>query len=249
MHGLWGSAADWGNPNSFLPLSGLDVLAVDYYWPLLNVTGTDPASNVTSIPGSALGFSYNAVQVDQIIRQSILGFGVINNAAAVTADVVAHSMGGDIVRTEALLPGFASNDTYGNGPIDKLITVGTPHLGTPLATDLLQSANSCVQQELTQSGSPAFITVTTSLAGLINGGVDDLQGDGVPNGFLSPALRNLANAPHPPFKMALVNALEGANNLAGLDCFWPSSNCQSSQLYLRCYSTPGTGDPLAQALE
>ena len=229
VHGLWSSAADWGPSDSFLPLSGLWVRPVDYYWPMLQVTSTYPASNVTQIPGSALGFHYNAVVVDKYIRENIAFFRTENNAAAVTADVVAHSMGGNIVRTEALQPWFATDDTYGHGPIDKLITIGTPHLGSPLATDLLQSANSCVRDELATNGNASFITVMTS-QGPANGGVGDLQGDGVPNGFLSSALWDLAHAPHPPFRMALISATEGADNLAGVDCDWPNNQCQAAQL-------------------
>ena len=244
VHGLWGKGADW--QNFYLPINGLSETPLDYYQPLLQgITATIPPSNVTTVPGSALGFSYNALPVDEQIRGNTKVFRLINNAAAVTADVVAHSMGGDIVRTDALDPLFASNDSYGNGPIDKLITIGTPHLGSPLAIDLLQSANSCVQQELTTNGSPAFFTVTTS-AGQINGGVGDLEGYGVPNDFLSPALTNLVNAPHPPFRMALISATEGANNLAGLSCHLGTNNCQSAQLYWWCGQIQG--DPLALAL-
>ena len=50
-------------------------------------------------------------------------------------------MGGDIMRTVASLPTFLSADTYGVGPIDKLITIGTPHLGSPLAIQLLQEGD------------------------------------------------------------------------------------------------------------
>ena len=159
---------------------------IDYYYPLLQgVTATSPTYDsgyldVNNIPTSALGLSYNAPLVDGQIRQGISDFRHINNAAAVTADVVAHSMGGDIVRTIALGSGFQNNETYGHGPIDKLITIGTPHLGSPLATDLLQDANKCVRQQLAKNGTPSFITVTTSAGPPINGGVGDLQGDGIP---------------------------------------------------------------------
>jgi hypothetical protein len=92
VHGLWGSAGDWANFS--LPIDGLDVDTIDYKYPLLqNVTATYPTYpssylNLNAIPTSALGFNYNAPLVDGQIRQGVADFRQINNAAAVTADVV-----------------------------------------------------------------------------------------------------------------------------------------------------------------
>ena len=115
VHGLWGSGADW--QNFYLPINGLFETPLDYYQPLLQgVTATNPTYPLCppycpAIPGSALGFSYNALPVDEQIRGETKVFRLLNNAAAVTADVVAHSMGGDVVRTDALEPWFSSADT------------------------------------------------------------------------------------------------------------------------------------------
>lgn len=240
VHGLWGSAADWGPPDSFLPLNGIYVKTVDYYNPLLQlneINATDPRYDpgyLTKIPTSALGFNYNAGLVDGHIRKFISDFKSSNNSAAVTADIVAHSMGGDIVRTMALASWFATNDTYGHGPIDKLITIGTPHLGSPLATGLLQN-NKCVRQRLAKKDNPSFTTLSTG-AGPINGGVGDLQGDGF-GGGLSPALNTLFHAGPLPFAMARVSAMtHGGNNLSGLNCII----CWSYTLHKHC-----SPDPLA----
>ncbi len=207
------------------------------------VTATNPTytSNLdlNNIPTSALGFNYTFGVVDTQIRKFISDFRHSSNAAAVTADVVAHSMGGDVVRTMALEPWFASNDTYGHGPIDKLITIGTPHLGSPLAVDLLQDANQCVREQLSKDGHPSFLTVTTS-AGPINGAVGDLQGDGF-GGSLSAALQQLFDAGPLPFPMARVSAITSPSNLSGLDCSPP--NCLAWRL--RNYCAP---DPLATSL-
>jgi hypothetical protein len=75
----------------------------------------------------------------------------------VQADVVAHSMGGDIARTMAGLSNFTSQSNYGLGPIHKLITIGTPHLGTPLATDLIDSkwTSEVIGDGMTDVWSPA----------------------------------------------------------------------------------------------
>jgi hypothetical protein len=60
--------------------------------------------------------------------------------AAVQADVVAHSLGGLMARGMAHVgtdfvgtPIFYGDASYGQGYIHKLITLGTPHLGTNLA--------------------------------------------------------------------------------------------------------------------
>jgi hypothetical protein len=142
----------------------------------------------------------------------------------------------------ALQPSFKSDDTYGHGPIDKLITIGTPHLGTPLATDLLQDANACVRRVLFLEGNVSFLTVTTS-AGVLNGAVGDLQGDGS-GGALSDALQ-LFHGMQPPFAMARVSAIASPGNYSGLNC---GPNCNAAYVYAACGSNPFARDPLALAL-
>jgi hypothetical protein len=226
---------------------------VDYYYPLLQATTTYPSYpswflNSNAIPTSALGLSYNAGlvynpgNVAVQIRRFISDFRESNNAAAVTADVVAHSMGGIIVRTMALDPFFETDDTYGNGPVDKLITIGTPHLGSPLATDLLQDANLCVRYAMSKFKNSSFVTVTTN-AGTFNGAVGDLQGDGFPNGYLSPALTQLADAGPTPFRMALISATTSSSNLSNLNC----TVCVAYVLKFACDNSLWQ-DPLAVAL-
>lgn len=255
VHGLWGEPGDWDRNGFTIPITGIVVSKADYYHPLLQgITATSPTYDpgildLNNIPTSALGFSYNAGDafnpgsVDRQIRQFISNFRHSNNVAAVTADVVAHSMGGDIVRTMALQPWFASNDTYGHGPIDKLITIGTPHLGTPLATDLLQDASKCVRQHLAKKRNASFITVTINGVP-INGAVGDLQGNGF-GMYLSPALQQLFDAGPLPFPMARVSATEDSSNLSGIDC--------SPDLFLNCLAgwlrdVLCRNDPLAGAL-
>jgi pimeloyl-ACP methyl ester carboxylesterase len=247
VHGLWGSAADW--KNFYLPIPGLTEDSVDYYQPLLQgVTATYPPysscpPHCPDIPTSALGFSYTAPLVDGQIREDIALFRRIQNAAAVTADVVAHSMGGDIVRTIALGVGFKDNKTFGHGPINKLITIGTPHLGSPLATDLLQPASWCVRDALALKKKTSLITVTTSGAPPINGAVGDLQGDGF-GGGLSAALNDLFRAGPLPFHMALISAVtQGGNNLDDLNC----QGCWAYTLKQGCANLV-VQDPLAIAL-
>ena len=195
--------------------------------------------NLGNIHNNTMGFSYNYPIVDTEIRRFISDFKRSNNAAAVQADVVAHGMGGDIVRTIASEPGFAGDETYGNGPIDKFITIGTPHLGTPLATQLLDPANACVRRVLASSGKKSFLTVTTT-GGTLNGAVGDLQGDGY-GVSLTQALRFFYGV-QPPFAMALVSATENENNLSGLNC----TTCAAALLRAGCGQL--FQDPLAKDL-
>lgn len=53
-------------------------------------------------------------------------------------DIVAHSMGGLIARSIANSSTYKTKDNYMQGPIHKLITVGTPFAGSPFADNLVQ---------------------------------------------------------------------------------------------------------------
>jgi pimeloyl-ACP methyl ester carboxylesterase len=167
IHGLWANASDsWAN---FVPKSALQnalwsslpensILAVNYDESPDDVVSSvlpayDPlVFDLTKVKRNALGFDYNAPFVLKRTRQYIRAFGETFNVAVIQADVVAHSMGGNIARTMALLPDFSNPESYGKGNIHKLITIGTPHTGTRLAIDLLMSANSCTREALAYKG-------------------------------------------------------------------------------------------------
>ena len=102
VHGLWDNSATW---SGFAPLTTdarFFVREVDYGGLIVaGITSTSPAfdpSVLTDVKQSALGFAYNAPNVLSQIRQYINEFKATNQVAAIQADVVAHSMGGDIVR-------------------------------------------------------------------------------------------------------------------------------------------------------
>ena len=195
VHGMWSNAATW---NSFNPLATPDpsigdprflIRRADYDSTLTNPVSTVPsyitAGLTQSIRQSALGFSYNAPFVMAAINNAVLDLENKYNVAAVQADVISHSMGGLVVRTAASLPGFVGTANYGVGPVHKLITIGTPHLGTPLATQLLQSNTYCVRDILAAGGLVSLQTATFTVP--VNGAVGDMQGDGI-GGGLSGAL-------------------------------------------------------------
>jgi len=251
VHGLWGDGSAWNNFSPLYTSSGPDprfsVKRADYSDIVgssfvASVPAYDPAV-LSSTRGNALGFAFNAPFVLQQVREVVKDFKDGQNpasiqVAAVQADIVGHSMGGDITRTLPLQPNFASNDTFGQGVIHKLITIGTPHLGSPLAIDLLQDANSCVRNVLAPRGFIALASATFSSGVLVTGGVGDLQGDGS-GGSLSPALQSLGQPGPIPLRTALIAGVTAANNLNSLDCTF----CTARGLRLLC-----GGNPLADNL-
>lgn len=194
IHGLWG---DWTTWSTFSPLI-TGVLTVDprFYIGRVNygsqigelINSSAPAyASYSKATGSALGFSYNAGVVLPQINQWIKNFKSGQNpanipVAAVQADIVAHSMGGNIARALVLQPGFLSDLNFGQGNIHKIITIDTPHLGSPIATDLVLfgQIESCLQGLLAQKGDFAFSSVTLS-GQLVNGAMADLGGLPVSN--------------------------------------------------------------------
>ena len=194
VHGLW--ADQFGTWNTFHPfIDGgpftpnpgddypfsfpLFIRRADYKLP---VTATDVVPSypwwvrqVWPLAANSLGFAFNAPLVGQQIRNSIDDFRKSYSAAAVQADVVAHSMGGVVTRTWVKTPGFADYRTFGKGYIHKLITIGTPHLGSPLAVELGNTSdNSCTRTGMALIGNVAINTAKVS-AQPVKGAIGDLN--------------------------------------------------------------------------
>ncbi len=164
-----------------------------------------------------LGLAYNAPivhdrllwEIDKFRKQ---GLGVGSPLAAVQADVVAHSMGALIVRTSETLPTFLNANSFSRGQIHKLITVGTPHLGSQIPSEIIaQPAPSLVAQGLILSGRLALGPIVVFKNGKTcngqpcSGGFFDMQGNGVNRVGLSPALNFLqdqTNAQVPTHQVA-----------------------------------------------
>ena len=178
IHGLWASPADWFpfiltlNPGLF------KVSVLSYNYPLPPTTSTTPsysASTLSKATTASLGYRFNAATVFQQALDAIDGFKNANSVAAVQADVVAHSMGGLVTRT---LPSFGSTyysgNTFGAGFVHKLITIDSPHLGSPLANNLLLSSNSCVRSLFALKGMLSVQSLTIGTVP-ISGAVGDLS--------------------------------------------------------------------------
>jgi pimeloyl-ACP methyl ester carboxylesterase len=189
VHGLWGDREDWygfsfdplGNPRNS-PSDGQFWTVKASYTQSLGaaITSSTPVtSSLTDVRRSALGFDYNAPNVLDQIASAIKDFNSEKKAAAVQADLVVHSMGGDIARTLVQLPQFKSTTSFSRGPIHKLITIGTPHLGSPVATQILRPENRCTWDIFARSGKLALLQATVG-GKPVTGAVGDLQG--CPNG-------------------------------------------------------------------
>jgi pimeloyl-ACP methyl ester carboxylesterase len=228
IHGLWGSPASWADFTPLITDPRFTIGIANYsqviggqiktYKPSLPFWAQ---SSVKSAQASSLGFAYNAptvlLQLAAFVNQFKTGTNAVGiPVAAVQVDVVGHSMGGDITRTFPLINGFYGNTTFGLGGVHKLITIGTPHWGSPLAPHLLDNNNQCVRGVLATSGSLSFSTVTFKNGKTATGGVGDLQGDGF-GGSLSPALQALQTPIPHPIPTALIQGLESQSQLEGLD--------------------------------
>ena len=249
IHGLWASAASW---NDFTPLitdSRWFISRADYSkiigGQIKSYAPPVPSwakSSIANTPASALGFAYNAPTVLQQIYNFITSFKNGTNpanvpVAGVQADIVAHSMGGDITRTLPSISQFYHPTTFTLGFVHKVITIGTPHWGSPLATMLLNSNNECVRGVLSTNGSPSFTSVTFKSGSTATGGVADLEGDGF-GGGLSVPLQKLQNPIPHPLPTALIQGLESQSQLDGLN-----SSSAAQAIRLLCFT-----DPLARDL-
>jgi len=238
IHGLWSSGqGTWGGfnpvigPNASL-WAQMKPQPADYSQPI-QVTATNPSySNLTSVTAAALGFSFNAPNVLLQLQNYINNYGVNNNVAAVQADVVGHSMGGDIARTMAGLSNFTNQNNYGLGPIHKLVTIGTPHTGTQMASDLLPGAtgdpNACVRNAINRFAGNASLLTATINGITVNGAVGDLRATSLPSG---------------PFPIAYIGATTTAANLSNLD-----ASAFSASGFIHNYCGKLAGSPLAMLL-
>jgi hypothetical protein len=136
-------------------------------------------------------------------------------------------MGGVITRTMALQGDYLGG-TYNRGLVHKLITVDTPHLGSPLATALLSTAENggCLQDKLARWGrSFAFRQV------VLRGGATwpGATGDFIP---LSQALQDITQSGPPTLRSALIGGV-----------YYDFGSISAGVLKFICHS-----DPLAQKL-
>ncbi len=245
VHGLWGGMSDWNTFTTFITDQRFNVSLANYDYAIggsitASVPGGYAPAILASASGNALGFDFNAPLVLSEIQAAVQNFRQANNAAAAQMDVVAHSMGGTITRTLQNLPGFTSSLSFGIGIVHKLITIGTPHLGTPLATQLIQTNNTCTRNLLAANNKIAFFTATVSGVSGVSGGIGDLHGDGSTQLNSSPALNRIYNSNGPMVPTATLAGTTTPSNLTTLD----DTISRAHYIRHKCAST----DPLAANL-
>ena len=222
VHGHWDGWHLWdGFP---LPATQFQTYAADYNDSLKGQVALDPSapyftrSQLDKATKSALSFTYNAPAVLAFVQRSIDDFreGVnpIQASAAAQADLVGHSMGGLVARAMQDLPAFRSRSSYGKGKLHKIITFGTPHLGSPFAIQLLQDP--CLRFGMAYGGQVAFgPAVQSSAGGTVPGSVFDLQGDSAGYG-MSTGLQGLTDTNRNGVPTALIAGSMTRKNLSGL---------------------------------
>lgn len=241
VHGLWESESDW---NTFTPLVGNSNFVIErpnYNFSITGITESSPKYSsgiLAAATTNALGFTFNASFILGQIIEFIKNFKISRDVAAVQADLVGHSMGGNVARNLPLVGGFFSDNNFGEGTIHKIITVGTPHLGTPLATQLLKNANSCVRDLLAGRGNIAFGSLTFQ-GRTFDGGVFELEGGGVVGSALSRALRSLQQPGPRLLPTAMIAGVMSQAQLDGLSDLFSGATF----IRIRC-----KGDPLADSL-
>jgi pimeloyl-ACP methyl ester carboxylesterase len=168
------------------------------------VEATTPTTTPNELPDirrSHLGFSWNQPDVASQVRSYISEYKEGDNSlsapvAAVQADVVAHSMGGLVVKYwTAQRRAYLAPETFGQGFVHKIITLGTPHFGSPQAIVMLDPTGA-VCSRANGAAVERFAFSRATLVKLVTGGtiyanapgaVGELSGDGV-GSYLSSAL-------------------------------------------------------------
>ena len=226
VHGLWDGPETWVGFTDITAdsLGRFEISRIGYNVFAEGVSATSPAYSKippAMVSRNALGMAYNAPYVQNLIEDDIYSFKIAMNVAAVQADIVGHSLGGLITRYMSLNTDFLQNDTYGAGPVHKLIAIGVPYLGSPLASNLISGNSECSRGVLGNNGKPTFYSVTTA-NGSISGAVEDLASGSV-------ALTALANSVH-PFPLAYTGGTSSPSNLMNVD----TSLSKSGSLRLYC---------------
>ncbi len=130
VHGLWSNPMLWvsGGFKDTLAFHGFHVFLADYS--TASSATFDPTANskpgITSVRLSILD------ALSDYHTQSI---------ACAQADVVGHSMGGLMTRGLVQQPDYRQLTNYQRGWVRRFVTIGTPHLGSPLAKIIWDNRN------------------------------------------------------------------------------------------------------------
>jgi pimeloyl-ACP methyl ester carboxylesterase len=207
VHGLTAKSSSWDTFKPFINDQLFGIYYSNYGTPVAGLSAISPNyPQILPVIGSQLGLQFNAPTVLSDIQFLTSLYELSGppafpaRVASVQADIVAHSMGGLVTRMAARSQAdfFSPKTNYLQGPVHKMITLGTPHLGSPNGIQSLDGRpdNNCLATILALAGiyelQSAIVNGT-----YVTGGAFDLQGDGK-GGLLSSALQVLqAPALHP----------------------------------------------------
>ncbi len=232
VHGIWASPSAWdrfsplyASAGGYAPPDTRFAISLLHYNDRVLVSANSnmffPRESTLSLSRNALGFAYNAPfvasQIRSLFTQFRNGMNPILAPVAVTqADIVAHSMGGDIARYLTTDVSYLDDPSFRQGLIHKLITIDAPHKGSPLATDLLNAANSCVASTMSFLQNTVVTQATLATGEVVQGAVSDLQDLNSNGVFVSQGLNTINNFIGQPIPTAFIAADANAANYAGL---------------------------------
>lgn len=144
VHGLWSTPQVWDKFQAHLRNSGIEDLDfVDY-------------SDISAESFDHCNKNGIVQRIDEDlkrIRRSLRSQGIVMTQV----DIIAHSMGGLAIRSlfaSKFWP-YLRRDNYFNGDFHKLITIGTPHYGSPLANFLVSHQDADpIKKYFTNDGKP-----------------------------------------------------------------------------------------------
>ncbi len=141
IHGLWSNSSTWNGLIQFLKRHGFRICeGIDC---TVNYGAVQPAPSFDP----AAGAPEDQFAVNQLIHATTNTLNALRREgiAGAQVDVVAHSLGGLIARSRAALTNgeraYRRHENFQRGDFHKLITVGTPHRGTPVANFLIANRN------------------------------------------------------------------------------------------------------------
>jgi len=137
IHGFASNPKTWLNSNRTGPVysvfaTGISATAVDY-----------SATNMNTFASNQIVLLTNPGGIQEVLdayRDSSNSVGT----AITKVDVVGHSMGGILTRELGMWPHYANLDNFYSGYVHRLITIGTPHLGSKASNYIVNFATGSV---------------------------------------------------------------------------------------------------------
>ena len=122
IHGLWSNKATW----QFALASDdrFEIVLVDY-------SGTNDQA-----------FAVNQGVLGRYLRLYKRPLKSLNQLAFTQVDVLGHSMGGLLTRLYTQTPNYERSENFNQGDVNRLITLDTPHLGSPFGNKIMNIRDS-----------------------------------------------------------------------------------------------------------